>query len=42
VFDCLRPISNVSATGLVFVAQNMQQRGIEALWQAMSSLKGKA
>jgi G3E family GTPase len=40
VFDRLRPISHASATGLVFIAQNMEKRGVEALWQAMSSLKG--
>ena len=40
VFDRLRPISHASATGLVFIAQNMKKREVEALWQAMSSLKG--
>jgi len=40
VFDRLRPVSNVSATGLVFIAQNMEKREVDALWQAMSSLKG--
>ena len=40
VFDRLRSVSNVSATGLVFIAQNMEKRDVEALWQAMSSLKG--
>jgi len=40
VFDRLRPVSNVPATGLVFIAQNMEKREVEALWQAMSSLKG--
>ena len=40
VFDRLRPVSHGSATGLVFIAQDMEKREVEALWQAMSSLKG--
>ena len=40
VFDRLRPVSRQAATGLVFIVQNMQKREIDALWQAMSSLKG--
>jgi hypothetical protein len=32
----------VSATGLVFIARNVEQREVNALWQAMSSLKGNA
>jgi G3E family GTPase len=40
VFDRLRPVSNVSATGLVFIVQNMEKREVDALWHAMSSLKG--
>jgi G3E family GTPase len=42
VFDRLRPVSHSSATGLVFIAQNMHKREVDALWQAMSSLKGNA
>jgi G3E family GTPase len=40
VFDRLRPVSHASATGLVFIAQNMDKREVDALWRAMSSLKG--
>jgi G3E family GTPase len=42
VFDRLRPVSHGSATGLVFIAQNLHKREVDALWQAMSSLKGNA
>jgi len=40
VFDRLRPIANRPSTGLVFITQNMAERDVVALWQAMSSLKG--
>jgi G3E family GTPase len=40
VFDRLRPIDNRPLTGLVFITQNMAERDVVALWQAMSSLKG--
>jgi len=40
VFDRLRPIDNRPSTGLVFITQNMAERDVVALWQAMSSLKG--
>jgi len=39
VFDRLRPVSRESQTGLVFITQNMEQREVDALWQAMSKLK---
>ena len=40
VFDRLRPVSHPAETGLVFIAQNMERREVDALWQAMSNLKG--
>jgi len=40
VFDRLRPIADRPSTGLVFITQNMAERDVQALWQAMSSLKG--
>jgi G3E family GTPase len=40
VFDRLRPVSRPADTGLVFIAQNMEKREVDALWHAMSSLKG--
>ena len=40
VFDRLRPVSRQAATGLVFITQNMDRREVDALWQAMSNLKG--
>jgi G3E family GTPase len=40
VFDRLRPIANRPSTGLVFITQNMSERDVQALWQAMSVLKG--
>jgi G3E family GTPase len=40
VFDRLRPIDSRPSTGLVFITQNMAERDVQALWQAMSSLKG--
>jgi G3E family GTPase len=40
VFDRLRPVANRAQTGLVFIAQNMEKRDVDALWHAMSSLKG--
>ncbi|HEY7241316.1 MAG TPA: GTP-binding protein [Burkholderiales bacterium] len=39
VFDRLRPIENRPPTGLVFITRNMAERDVQALWQAMSSLK---
>ena len=40
VFDRLRPIENRPSTGLVFITRNMAELDVQALWQAMSSLKG--
>jgi G3E family GTPase len=40
VFDRLRPVSRPADTGLVFITQNMDRREVDALWQAMSNLKG--
>jgi len=40
VFDRLRPIDNRPSTGLVFITQNLAERDVQALWQALSSLKG--
>jgi G3E family GTPase len=40
VFDRLRPVSRPADTGLVFITQNMERREVDALWQAMSNLKG--
>jgi G3E family GTPase len=42
VFDRLRPIANRPSTGLVFITQNLAERDVQALWQAMFSLKGIA
>jgi G3E family GTPase len=42
VFDRLRPIAGRPSTGLVFITQNMAERDVAALWQAMSSLKGSS
>jgi G3E family GTPase len=39
VFDRLRPVET-AATGLVFIANNVGKEEIEALWRAMSKLKG--
>jgi G3E family GTPase len=40
VFDRLRPIENRPSTGLVFITRNMAELDVQALWQAMSTLKG--
>jgi len=40
VFDRLRPVA-LPETGLVFVANRVQKSEVEALWQAMSKLKGR-
>ena len=40
VFDRLRPVE-ARATGLVFIANRISQAEVEALWLAMSKLKGK-
>lgn len=40
VFDRLRPVSRPADTGLVFITQNVERREVDALWQAMSNLKG--
>jgi len=40
VFDRLRPVSRALETGLVFITQNMQHSEVDALWQAMTQLKG--
>jgi G3E family GTPase len=42
VFDQLRPIARVAQTGLVFITRNMEQREVDALWQAMIQLKGNS
>jgi G3E family GTPase len=42
VFDRLRPVSRAAQTGLVFITRHLEQREVDALWQAMSSLKGNA
>jgi len=42
VFDRLRSVSHQAETGLVFITQNMDKREVDALWQAMSNLKGIA
>jgi G3E family GTPase len=39
VFDRLRPVET-AATGLVFIANNVGKEEIDALWRAMSKLKG--
>jgi predicted glutamine amidotransferase len=39
VFDRLRPVSGAE-TGLVFITRQIERREIEALWEAMSTLKG--
>jgi G3E family GTPase len=39
VFDRLRPVET-AATGLVFITNNVGKEEIEALWRAMSKLKG--
>jgi G3E family GTPase len=39
VFDRLRPVAK-SETGLVFITKGVEEREVEALWQAMSNLKG--
>ena len=39
VFDRLRPVAK-SETGLVFIAHGVEQSEVDALWQAMSKLKG--
>jgi G3E family GTPase len=40
IFDRLQRVPRKAATGLVFITQNMEQREVEALWQAMSNLGG--
>lgn len=40
VFDRLRPVA-LPETGLVFVANQVKKSEVEALWQAMSMLKGR-
>jgi G3E family GTPase len=42
VFDRLRPVARAAATGLVFITQKMQKHEVDALWQAMSNLKGNS
>jgi G3E family GTPase len=39
VFDRLRPVA-LPETGLVFVADRVEKSEVQALWQAMSKLKG--
>src|SRR5205814_325229 len=39
VFDRLRPVARAD-TGLVFITNGVEQREVEALWQAMCNLKG--
>jgi G3E family GTPase len=39
VFDRLRPVGR-GETGLVFITNGVEQREVDALWQAMSELKG--
>lgn len=39
VFDRLRPVAK-SETGLVFITHGVEQSEVDALWQAMSNLKG--
>jgi G3E family GTPase len=41
VFDRLRPISPADAA-LVFITHELEKREIEALWQAMSNMKGRS
>jgi G3E family GTPase len=40
VFDQLRPVSRASGTGLVFITRGMEPREVDALWQAMCTLRG--
>jgi G3E family GTPase len=40
VFDRLRPAKG-TGTGLVFITHDLEQREVEALWQAMSNIRGK-
>jgi hypothetical protein len=40
VFDRLRPLQ-APATGLVFIANELGKSEVEALWRAMSELKGR-
>jgi G3E family GTPase len=39
VFDRLRPVSPARETGLVFIARNVQESEVRALWAAMCNLK---
>jgi G3E family GTPase len=39
VFDRLRPVA-LPPTGLVFITQNLRRDDVEALWRAMSNIKG--
>jgi G3E family GTPase len=41
VFDRLRPVE-MPATGLVFITNNVGKEEVDALWRAMSNLKGTA
>jgi G3E family GTPase len=41
VFDRLRPVE-LPATGLAFIANEVNRDEVEALWLAMSNLKGKS
>jgi G3E family GTPase len=42
VFDRLRTVPAVEATGLVFITREVQEREVRALWEAMSELKGRS
>jgi G3E family GTPase len=42
VFDRLRAVARAMDTGLVFITKNMEQREVDALWQAMTQLKGNS
>ena len=39
VFDRLRPVPAIPATGLVFITRGIEKRDVESLWQAMSGLE---
>jgi hypothetical protein len=41
VFDRLRPVAK-SETGLVFITKGVEKGEVDALWHAMSKLKGVA
>jgi G3E family GTPase len=40
VFDRLRPVPAVAASGLVFITRAVEEHEVRALWQAMSDLEG--